>query len=48
MNEVPRPVKQGVPVALAVITAYRAYRQVQEKMRERQHKKIVEDLYVAS
>jgi hypothetical protein len=48
VDQVPRPVKQGVPAALAVLTAYRTFRQVQDRMREKHAREAVNDMYVAS
>jgi hypothetical protein len=41
-------VKQGVPAALAVLTAYRTFRQVQDRMRDKRAREAVDDMYVAS
>jgi len=45
VESVPRPVKQGVPAALAILAAYRTFRLAQERVRRR---RAAEDVYVAS
>jgi hypothetical protein len=48
VEQVPRPVKQGVPAALAMLTAYRTFRQVQDRIRQKQAREAAQDMYVAS
>ncbi len=45
VESVPKPVKQGVPAALAIFTAYRTFRQAQQRIRDR---RAADDMYVAS
>jgi uncharacterized protein YoxC len=45
VENVPTPVKRGVPAAVAVLAAYRTIRNIRQRMRERDR---VDDMFVAS